>query len=91
MGNHQVKLFTAAHAGHLQEVENMIRHHSVEVNVVDHDGRTALMVAADAGQLKVVQFLVTEGKADINHKDHVSVAECFWQFSSAKALFTRFL
>ena len=72
MGNHQVKLFTAAQSGHLDEVKSMISQHSVEVNVEDNDGRTALMVAAEAGHLKIVQYLIQEGKADSNHKDHVS-------------------
>ena len=60
-------LIHAAANNDISEVEDLIKEENVEV--IDEDGRTALMMASMNGHLSVVKVLVEEGEADIEKLD----------------------
>lgn len=56
-------VFFAAAAGDVGTVRNAIDSKAVDVNVIDWEGRTVLMIAAAAGSLPVVEYLLSERAA----------------------------
>ena len=60
-------LVSAAKEGHLDVLESLINHPSVDVNQpCGYTGEVALCAAASQGQLGSCQILIKTGKADVN-------------------------
>lgn len=60
-----MRLCLAATGGKLPEVKRLIEEEAVNVNALNHEGRTALICAAWEGRLSVVKYLLGKG-ADVN-------------------------
>ena len=56
-------LLFAAASGEVEMVRRAISQGSVDVNAVDYEGRSALMIAASAGSLGVVEYLIQQKAA----------------------------
>ena len=61
-------LLFAAASGELETVRQALTVGGVDINSVDYEGRSVLMIAATAGRLKVVEHLIENGAA-LNLRD----------------------
>ena len=61
-------IYTASRAGHLTQVQDLIKHHTSTVNVRDEHSSTPLHYAAGNGHLPVVTFLISQ-KAFKNNRN----------------------
>ncbi|KAI8089892.1 ankyrin repeat-containing domain protein [Halteromyces radiatus] len=62
-------LHYAASRGHLSIVKFLIDCCHVTVDIVDHEGETALLKAAYAGHFSVVEYLIIHAGANVLHED----------------------
>ncbi len=61
-------IWQAAAQGNLGAVKNFVKKEGVDVNIVDRDGRTPLIIATDEKKLQVMNYLL-QNKADVNIPD----------------------
>ncbi len=61
-------IWQAAAQGNLAAVEKFVEKDGVDVNIVDHDKRTPLIIATDEKKLEVMNYLL-QNKADVNIPD----------------------
>ncbi len=61
-------LILASREGHLQEVDELLKHSQLNVNAKNHVGATALIIATQRGHSEVVRKLLMDPKVDANVK-----------------------
>jgi len=62
-------LLWAAEKGHLQVVKLLIKHDTVNVNVLDSKGRIPLCLAVEKEHKEIIQLLVANDKVDVTAWD----------------------
>jgi uncharacterized protein len=77
-------LMIAAHGGHVEAVELLLRFHA-DVSATDRYGRTTLMLAAREGQRRVAELLIEHG-ADIHARDRTGYTPLFYAAEGSEAV-----
>lgn len=75
-----------------QEIIQLLLDHSVDVDLQDNGGRTALSIAAQGGRKAIAQLLLSRG-ANVNHQDAYGMTPLHWayQFCNISPDFILFL
>ena len=71
-------LLIAAIIGNISEVEKIIQDISIDVDITDRDGRTALIWAAKNGHSDVVRVLLIQAKIDVNKTNAYGDTALLW-------------
>jgi ankyrin repeat protein len=66
--NSDISIFEACRRGDLEVVKEYIEVEKIDINIIENNNYTPLILAADNNRIDVVEYLIEKG-ADINYQD----------------------